>query len=149
MNDVKLDTILTQLKSPTVKDPKAAIDARHEAITLLEQLSNGKATCPETCQKLLLQVVKPLYSATKHHALTSTGRKVLVPSGLPTSSRFADDHSFGDDSKKPWKNSWTIDLLKWIISSYSQISDQATRRKTLGSHFPTPRPSDSQHDRRH
>ena len=136
MKTVQLDTIIAQLKAPTLKDPKGAAVARHDAITLLEDLSKAKTTCPETCQKLLLQVIKPLYSATKHHALTSTGRKVLVPSGLPTTSRFSDDHLFGDDSKKPWKNSWTFNLLVWIISSYSQIPDQATRRKTLESHFP-------------
>ncbi|KAJ5894689.1 hypothetical protein N7495_006380 [Penicillium taxi] len=79
-------------------------------------------------EKILREIIKPLFTKTRNPALTSEGRKNLYPLPLP---HF--DGSTFDDSAKPWKNTniYATTVLSWIISQY-----KSTHKAQLEAHFP-------------
>ncbi|KIW81955.1 hypothetical protein Z517_04981 [Fonsecaea pedrosoi CBS 271.37] len=86
---------------------------------------------------LLTQVIKPLFTNTKHPQLTSTGRKSLVPGPPPSigAARFLTSIDDDEQVQKPWKRApFTAPLLKYVLQSYMRLP-QPVRRSTIESHF--------------
>jgi Tti2 family len=117
-----------KLSSNNYKESSLSNELRRQAISVLE--SNPPAS-PESSLNLLTNVVRPLFSTTKHAALTSSGRKNVVPPP-PSAGRFSD--GFYDEESKPWKNGWTVNLLIYILLSYNELQN-STRKAALQDQF--------------
>ncbi|KIY01715.1 uncharacterized protein Z520_01853 [Fonsecaea multimorphosa CBS 102226] len=94
---------------------------------------------PTALLELLTQIIKPLFTNTKHPQLTSTGRKSLVPGPPPSiaTSRFLSplDDDEQEAIQKPWKRTpFTVPLLKYILQSYALLPKPA-QKSTIESHF--------------
>jgi len=128
------DDILEVLATPSPKDSPQSRDLRQKAHRLISATSGTNITIlPETLLELLTQIIKPLFSSTKHAALTSTGRKNLVPAAPAIGNRF--NYPLTDDERKPWKTSFTAPLLHYIITTYSSILPSDQRKQTVEAHF--------------
>lgn len=126
--------ILDILSTPSPKDNTQSKDLRQKAHSLISMTSSTDAnSLPATLLDLLTQIIKPLFSSTKHAALTSAGRKNLVPAGPSLGSRF--NYPLSDDELKPWKTPFMAPLLRYIITSYSGILPTDRRKQTVEAHF--------------
>lgn len=149
MDKAEILNILSS-SSTSPKESASTASLRHKAHDLISSSGNKSSqlsSLPETLLELLTQIIKPLFSSTKHPSLTSTGRKNLLPgqhssSGIPV--RFSTSQDFFDQDAddallqlKPWRTTrMTIPLLRYILQTYSLIEPAATLRKaTLEAHF--------------
>ncbi|KAJ9639073.1 hypothetical protein H2204_003981 [Knufia peltigerae] len=128
------EDILSVLSTQSTAPESASTSTlRNQAHALISR-STDESVLPATLLDLLTQVIKPLFTNTKHPSLTSTGRKNLVPNSpsfgpsYPTLS----DHY---ETSKPWKTTgFTVPLLRYILDSYSALPS-TSRKQTLESHF--------------
>ncbi|KEF55455.1 uncharacterized protein A1O9_08205 [Exophiala aquamarina CBS 119918] len=128
------DNILEVLSTPSPNEKPQTRDLRETAHSLISATSGSDTdSLPATLLDLLTQIVKPLFSNTKHAALTSTGRKNLVSAAPSLGNRF--NHPLTDDELKPWKTPFTAPLLRYIITSHSSIVPTDRRKQTVGAHF--------------
>ncbi|KAL6248354.1 hypothetical protein RBB50_004609 [Rhinocladiella similis] len=125
------DDILTILStSSTAEEPASTATLRKQAHALIS--STTTESLPTTLLDLLNQIIKPLFTNTKHPNLTSTGRKNLVPNPPSFGPSYG---SLDDETSKPWKTTpFTVALLKYTLNSYTSIPS-ASRKPTLESHF--------------
>lgn len=128
-----VDNILDVLSTPSPKDGPHSAGLRKKAHNLILTSTSTPNSLPTTLLDLLTQIIKPLFTTTKHPALTSTGRKNLVPPAPSLGSRF--DHPLTDDELKPWKTPFTVPLLRYIITSYSVILPADVKKQTVEGHF--------------
>ncbi|EXJ75315.1 uncharacterized protein A1O5_02011 [Cladophialophora psammophila CBS 110553] len=138
------DDILKILALGTENERPQTTTLRQQALALISSTPSGEDhdhvdDLPGRLLDLLTQIIKPLFTSTKHPQLTSTGRKSLVPGPPPSiaTARFLvpldDDEQ--EETQKPWKRTpFTVPLLKYVLKSYPLLP--ASRRKsTLESHF--------------
>lgn len=141
MNDPATKEILGILSSPgspQIPDPDPeqaqSTKLRQQAREIISGNNNTLASLPTTLLELLTQIIKTLFTATKHPALTSTGRKNLVTSASQLGSSFTRFHDIAQDEavSKPWKStSFTVPLLRYILKCYSLLPLEETPRKGL------------------
>ncbi|KAK5060156.1 hypothetical protein LTR84_010040 [Exophiala bonariae] len=131
---MELETTLDVLSNPSPKDNAQVVSLRQKAHDILAENSTSKPdTLPSALLDLLTQIIKPLFTSAKHPALTSMGRKNLIPPGPSLGNRF--NYPLTDDDLKPWKTPFTVPLLHYIITSYSGTLPLDTRKQTLEAHF--------------
>lgn len=126
------------LKDDSHVERAESVDLRKSALNLIVATKDNldTNTLPDMLLDLLSQIIKPLFSKEQHGKLTSTGRKNLMDQKLPAAlERFSADHIFDNDKRPLWKNGWIASLLRYILYSYNDITNDATRRKTLDTHF--------------
>jgi len=124
-------SICDKLTRTSVEESGHQSNLRKRARQIIAHRGKDNSNLPEVLLDLLTTVIKPLFAASRNAALTSSGRKNLVPQA-PATGRF--DSSFLDDDAKPWKNGWTVDLLTYILTSYSGVCD-TQQRNTIEAHF--------------
>lgn len=127
-------SLLDLLSKPSPKDnPQAAI-LRQKAHDIVAEITTSKPdSLPNALLDLLTQIIKPLFTSAKHPALTSTGRKNLIPPGPSLGNRF--NYPLTDDDLKPWKTPFTVPLLHYILQCYSECIPLDTRKQILEAHF--------------
>ncbi|KAJ9613183.1 hypothetical protein H2200_003124 [Cladophialophora chaetospira] len=133
--------ILSRLSTQSSSERPQTTTLRHKARSIISASpADDINTLPTTLLDLLSQIIKPLFIKTHHPQLTSTGRKNLV-SGPPPSigGRFLNDPLEDDEDEKPWKTSFTVALLEYILTSYVLLPfdppDNLLRRTTIEAHF--------------
>jgi len=119
------------LKESRLNESHESKKLREEALSIVNETSANILRPPETLLELLTSIIKPLFSASKHPSLTSSGRRSLVPQASGVGRL---NHSFLDEDGKPWKNGWTTDLLIFVLSHYQDIPI-ASRKSTLEAQF--------------
>ncbi|ETI20861.1 hypothetical protein G647_07204 [Cladophialophora carrionii CBS 160.54] len=133
------DAILAALKTTPTNEPPQTTALRHEAHSIISATdAHAIEQLPTTLLDLLTQIIKPLFTKTRHPHLTSTGRKSLVASPPPSiASRFLDDGS----DEPPWKTStpFTVPLLEYILTSYLALPfdprENTLRKTAIEAHF--------------
>ncbi|OCT44523.1 hypothetical protein CLCR_05871 [Cladophialophora carrionii] len=133
------DAILATLKTTPTNEPPLTTALRHKAHSIISATdAHAIEQLPTTLLDLLTQIIKPLFTKTRHPHLTSTGRKSLVASPAPSiASRFLDDGS----DEPPWKTStpFTVPLLEYILTSYLALPfdprENSLRKTTIEAHF--------------
>ncbi len=121
------EEILTILSS-TESDSISALQNQAKDLISSATVDN----LPTTLLDLLTQIIKPLFTSTKHPSLTSTGRKNLVPGPPSFGPSYA---SFDEDqAQTPWKTPFTVPLLKYILTAYSALPEHK-RKLTIEAHF--------------
>lgn len=129
-----VDGVLDVLSNASPEDSSQSAELRQKAHHILTESSTSKPDdLPTALLDLLTQIIKPLFTSAKHPALTSTGRKNLVPPGPSLGNRF--NHPLTDDDLKPWKTPFTVPLLRYIIQTYPTILPIEARKQTLKAHF--------------
>src|ERR1700761_5588086 len=112
--------LLTKLSNEKFQESLQSNTLRQNAISILKLSGEERADIATANHDLLATVVKPLFAASKHPALSETGRKNLV-SSLPSITETRGN--IFDEACKPWKNGWTVDIISQVISSYALLSD--------------------------
>lgn len=126
--------VLSVLSTASPEDSPQSAELRQKAHHILTESSTSKpGSLPTALLDLLTQIIKPLFTSAKHPALTSTGRKNLVPPGPSLGNRF--NYPLTDDDLKPWKTPFTVPLLCYIIQTYPTILPIEARKQTLEAHF--------------
>ena len=132
--------IISILSAIPRKESAQAQTLRDSARALISASSSSAANTLSTLLfDLLSRVIKPLFTTTKHPHLTSTGRKILVAPPPPSiAGRFLNSYDNDEDSI-PWKTSFTVPLLEYILLSYPLLpfgpTDEMTRRTVIEAHF--------------
>ncbi|EXJ55310.1 hypothetical protein A1O7_08237 [Cladophialophora yegresii CBS 114405] len=131
------DAILATLKPTPKTEPPDTTSLRHKAHAIISTIDSSTIEqIPATLLDLLTQIIKPLFTRTRHPHLTSTGRKSQV-AAPPASiaNRFLDTSDGSGFNDPPWKTSTplTIPLLEYILTSYSALpaEDADTPKDTL------------------
>ncbi|KAL2426903.1 hypothetical protein ABEF95_002266 [Exophiala dermatitidis] len=143
MNNPTREEILDILSTAPPNEPSSTNTLRRRAHDLIAASTTDASVLPDTVFELLTQIIKPLFTTTKHPALTATGRKNLVSSHHPLGSSFTRQFSSSDeDREKPWKSTpFTVPLLRYILASYNYPSDkpvglqEGKAKATIESHF--------------
>lgn len=138
------DQVLYVLSTSPRKESTSRKALRHAANDLISNNSpraQNMDKLPGTLLDLLSQIIKPMFTATKHPSLTSTGRKNLValpPASLgPQFVAFENDDDDDEDEggSKAWKSPFTAPVLEYVLSSYSILSPPTHRKTTIEAHF--------------
>ena len=132
------DKILVLLATEHETQRPQTTNLRHQASTIITNSSTDVDYLPSTLLDLLTQIIKPLFTTTKHPHLTSTGRRNLLPAPPPSiANRFIsiDD----DEDKNPWKTHFTVSLLQYILHSYTLLpydgqTGEVLRKTTIEAH---------------
>lgn len=126
------DQTIKLLSEPRENEQPQSKALREQALSRINEATEPVNSLPGTLLDLLIYIIKPLFSATKHKNLTSTGRQNLVGDALPsTVSRFGDLY---EDNIILWKNGWSHLLLLEIIKQFHGIK-HPTRKKSLEEAF--------------
>lgn len=120
MADKAVLKLLVTLSNERFHESPESNALRQKAISIITQLGKDTTDITTANHDLLTSVVKPLFLASKHPALSTTGRKNLV-SPLPSITETRG--SLFDEASKPWKNGWTVDIIRQVISSYAFLPD--------------------------
>jgi hypothetical protein len=130
--------ILSTLSTPYAEEPPQTASVRQKAHSLISaHPPDDTANLPTLLLGLLSQIIKPLFTTTKHPHLTPTGRKNLVAPPPPSiAKRFLNE---GDTDSAPWKTQLTIPLLRYILKAYSLLPflppDDLARKTAIEAHF--------------
>ncbi|KAL2437057.1 hypothetical protein ABEF95_016138 [Exophiala dermatitidis] len=143
MKNPTREEILDILSTAPPNEPSSTNTLRRQAHDLIAASTTDASALPDTLVELLTQVIKPLFTNTKHPALTATGRKNLVSNQHPLGSSFTRQFSSSDDDReKPWKSTlFTVPLLRYILASYNHPSaepgglQEGKAKSTIESHF--------------
>ncbi|EHY54227.1 hypothetical protein HRR83_008198 [Exophiala dermatitidis] len=143
MNNPTREEILDILSTAPPNELSSTNTLRRQAHDLIAASTTDASALPDTLVELLTQVIKPLFTNTKHPALTATGRKNLVSAQHPLGSSFTRQFSSSDDDReKPWKSTlFTVPLLRYILASYNHPSGEPggpleeKAKTTIESHF--------------
>ncbi|OAP64835.1 hypothetical protein AYL99_00807 [Fonsecaea erecta] len=142
MDRAEILNVLAQ--DPQRERPQSA-ELRRQAQSIIPSIPsdgdhNHAHDLPAALLDLLTQIIKPLFTGTKHPQLTSTGRKNLVPGPPPSiaAARFLTplaDADGEEENQRPWKRTpFTVPLLKYILQSYSLLP-QPAQKSTIEAHF--------------
>ncbi|KIW34294.1 uncharacterized protein PV07_01082 [Cladophialophora immunda] len=136
--------ILNALAHESRHERPQSVELRQQAHSIISSIPHDEGQghpdhLPAALLDLLTQIIKPLFTKTKHPHLTSTGRKSLVPGPPPSiaAARFLSplDDDEQEESQKPWKRTpFTVPLLKYVLQSYLSLP-QPVQKSTIESHF--------------
>lgn len=126
--------ILNILRNPPPDETPSTTKVRQDALLIISSLAQSEdvSPSPTTLLDLLTQIIKPLFTRTQHPALTSTGRKNLLPQQPSAGARFTGP--LIDDHLKPWKTSFTFSLLDYVLGTYATLPTEL-QQPTVESHF--------------
>jgi hypothetical protein len=118
--------MIESLKIQSSRNSPTLHTKAQEILTSYQTKPSVNATA-ETLRELLLQVIKPLFSANPHHALAPSGRKAHF---APAPTIPQHDPIILNNSDKPWKlafSTLTSPLLTAILATYPSLPPETLR----------------------
>ena len=126
MDDEDVPTV-ERLALPPPSDSSSNLHKKAQQILATYQAEPSMLALPETLRELLIQIIKPLFSANQHPSLAPSGRKAhFAPAPtIPYASPIV-----LDDSDKLWKLAFqtlTYPLLSSILATYPTLPPESLK----------------------